>query len=55
MNTAKDEDEKTVKVLDEAGWTICSKFNCEECPIELNCPFDQLELSIHKVAPAHIF
>jgi len=30
------------KELLENNWTICSKFTCPKCPIELNCPFDQL-------------
>ena len=36
------EEKKVLKDLEEAGWTICSKFTCEDCPIELNCPFEQL-------------
>ena len=37
-----DEDAKTIKALDEEGWTICGKFTCEDCSIEPDCPFEFL-------------
>ena len=38
-----DESDKLIlKELEENGWYLCSKLNCKECSIELNCPFDNL-------------